>query len=157
MLATLDKTENALMTFFEGSVTKDTLQQVITFTPEQNVPQSLLFRFSKWLGLVDKDDLAGVPHYINIENLNTLPTLTTAVDGDKKAKEDIGLYVNLAGQARVSIEGEHGSMPATKVNIAQFGRQEMLSGALFGRKFTSHLVLNPITGNIESLTTEPLE
>lgn len=67
------------------------------------------------------------------------------------------MYVNLAGQARVSIEGEHGSMPATKVNIAQFGRQEMLSGALFGRKFTSHLVLNPITGNIESLTTEPLE
>ena len=157
MLATLDKTENALMTFFEGSVIKDTLQQVITFTPEQNVPQSLLFRFSKWLGLVDKDDLAGVPHYINIENLNTLPTLTTAVDGDKKAKEDIGLYVNLAGQARVSIEGEHGSMPTTKVNIAQFGRQEMLSGALLGRKFTSHLVLNPITGNIESLTTEPLE
>ena len=157
MLATLDKTENALMTFFEGSVTKDTLQQVITFTPEQNVPQSLLFRFSKWLGLVDKDDLAGVPHYINIENLNVLPTLTTAVDGDKKAKEDIGLYVNLAGQARISIEGEHGSMPATKVNIAQFGRQEMLSGALFGRKFTSHLVLNPITGNIESLKTEPLE
>lgn len=40
---------------------------------------------------------------------------------------------------------------------AQFGRVETISGALFGKKMTSHIVLDAVTGNIISLTTEPLE
>lgn len=159
MLTNLDRQEAILMQTFQGVTEKDTIQQEITFCPvtaEASNEKTLLFRFSKHLGLVDTDDMAGAPYYIRIEDLNIIPKLETAADNEKTGKDEAAIMVNMPGKIKVTIL--QGNTPVTSFELyaAQFGKLESLSGSLFGRKMTSHLQLNPITGNVESLETEPI-
>ena len=78
-------------------------------------------------------------------------------DKKKKDKEDIGLYVNLPGKIKVQLYKEEKPEEYFEPYAAQFGRIESLSAELFGKKMTTHIVLNPINGNIESMATEPLD
>ncbi len=164
MLANLDRQENILMQTFQGVTEKDTIQQEITFcpsAPEENDEASsgkiLLFRFSKLLGLVDMDDMAGTPYYIRVEELNIIPKLKTAADGEKRSKDEASIMVNMPGKIKVTIIKGNTPITSYELYAAQFGKLESLSGSLFGRKMTSHLQLSPITGNVESLETEPLD
>lgn len=157
MLHSLNTQETALRQVFEGTIETDTLEQTISYTPTKEVQKELLFRFSRHLGMVDKDDLSGVPYYISIADEHIIPKIEGAVNNDKKSKEDIGLYVNLPGKIKITLYREERIDKQFETYAAQFGRVEGISGTLFGRKFTTHIVLNPINGNVESMNTEPLE
>lgn len=157
MLNTLNTQEAALRQVFEGTTITDTLEQTISYIPMKEVRKELLFRFSRYLGMVDKDDLSGIPYYISIVDEHIIPKLKGTTNDDKKSKEDIGLYVNLPGKIKIILYREEGVEKQFEVYAAQFGRVEGISGTLFGKKFTTHIVLNPITGNVESMTTESLE
>lgn len=156
MLQNLDKQENALMQLFEGVTDKDTTETVITFVPTRAVDKQLLFRFSSQLGMTDADDLSGNPYYITIEDLHSMPTLSGGGDG-KKDKDNIGLYVNLPGKIRASLYRGNTMRGAFELYAAQFGTTESISGEMFGKKYTTSLVLNPITGSIENISTEPIK
>ena len=157
MLANLDQQERALLQVFEGVSTTDTTEVVIPFTPETEMQRQLLFRFSKHFGLVDNDDLSGRPFYISVEDLNTVTPLPASADDGKKSKEDIGLNVTLPGKVRLTIADGNQPLTTYEMYAAQFGRVEAISGTLFGKKVTTHIVLHPLTGNIERLEVEPLE
>ena len=107
--------------------------------------------------MVDKDDLSGIPYYISITDEHLIPKLVGTANNEKKSKEDISLYVNMPGKIKVTLYREERIDKQFEVYAAQFGRVEGISGSLFGRKFTTHIVLNPINGNVESMNTEPLE
>ena len=75
-----------------------------------------------------------------------------------KQKDDFVLGVNLPGKIRLNVVDAKGSsIGSFETEAAQFGKVELLNGALFGRKFTSHIVLDPTTCSIVELKTEPLE
>lgn len=156
MLANLSKQENALMQVFEGTIVKDTVEKVITFIPEKEVSKQVLFRFSSKLGLVDSDDLSGRPFYISVTDLHSITPLKLDIE-NKKSKDDCGVYVNLPGSIRISLYDGSKQYKSFDIYAAQFGRTESISGELFGKKITTHLVLNPVTGNADELRTEPLE
>ena len=61
MLNQLDLQDRTLTSLFTGTTVKDTTEHTMTITPVKPVFQTVLFRFSQKLGLVDKDNLAGVP------------------------------------------------------------------------------------------------
>lgn len=155
MMDGLDTQERALRQMFEGVTVKDTSEVVLEYVPTAAVDRELFFRFSRHFGVVDSDDLSGVPYYISVEADMPAP----ADDGKKKEKnkDDIGLWVNLPAKARLTLFRE--SQPLEKLDFyaPQFGTMENLSGALFGKKLTSKIVLNPITGGIESIKEESLE
>ena len=153
MLNQLDLQDRTLTSLFTGTIVKDTTEHTMTITPVKPVFQTVLFRFSQKLGLVDKDNLAGVPYYINIENLATVPE-PEPVDPKKKYKQVPGIYVNIPGKMRSTISDSGKTILATEMPAGQFGNVELLSGALFNKRYTTHLWLNPISGGIEKLEAE---
>ena len=153
MLNQLDLQDRALTSLFVGTYERDTIQKTFNVVPSANVTHETLFRFSQKLGLVDSDDLAGVPYYIHIENLNTVP-LAAPADPKKKQKPVDGIFVNIPGRLRSVVSDSQGAIVADEFPAGQFGNVELLSGALFNKRYTTRLRLNPLSGAIEHLDAE---
>lgn len=157
MLNNLNVQEKAMLRFFQGTTTVDTMQVFVDYVPTKEVDKALLFRFSKHLGMVDQDDLGGAPYYISIQDEQVIPTLKMPVEVKKKDKRDVGINVNLPGKIKITLYKEEQPAASFETYAAQFGRIENLSGELWGKKFTTHVVLNPVTGNVVHLETEALD
>lgn len=157
MLQQLTNQEQALSSMFTGTTEVDTVEQEVLFVPEKEVQKQLLFRFSKKLGMVDNDDLAGTPYYISVTDEHIIQPLKEAIPQEKKSKEDIGLNVNIPGQIRVQLIHDGRTEGNYHVLAAQFGRLEALSAELFGKKMLTMIVLNPINGSVESIKTQPID
>ena len=153
MLSQLDLQDRALTSLFTGATINDTTEQTFVVVPDQDIKHEVLFRFSQKLGLVDKDDLAGVPYYISIQDLQTIP-LAPPVDPKKKTKQVSGIYVNIPGRLRSTVSNAQGPILTNDFAAGQFGNTELLSGALFNKRYTTHLWLNPLSGAVEKLDAE---
>ena len=153
MLNQLDMQDRALTSLFTGTYVRDTLRQVITVVPSQSVSREVVFRFSEKMGIVDTDDLAGVPYYIYIEDLKTVPQ-PEPIDPKKKMKPYSGIYVNIPGRLRSTVSNAQGPIVADEFPAGQFGNVELLSGALFNKRYTTRLRLNPLSGAIDRLDAE---
>jgi hypothetical protein len=159
MLSSLDTQEKALMQCFIGYNTSE--QHVITFDyiPEKDIQNHVLFRFSKHKGVVDADDLAGAPCVIDIENLKTLPAEQPAPVVDKKGKkvEVLDLRYLLPEKVKVSLSYEGKVLRNITTPFPQLGYVEHLGGELFNKKFTTRVIISPLTGGVLSIEGEPVE
>ena len=153
MLSQLDLQDRAMTSLFTGTTVCDTTEQTFTIVPDKPVSRDVLFRFSQKLGLVDKDDLAGVPYYISVEDLQTVPA-AEPVDPKKKSKQVSGIYVNIPGRLRATISNTQETVMTNEFPAGQFGHVELLSGALFNKRYTTRLWLNPISGAVERLEAD---
>lgn len=153
MIKGLDTQEAALLQLFSGRTEKETHVFTFDYTPERDVSSDLLFRFSRFLGPVDKDDLAGEPFYINIKDLESLPEQVD-VPGKKAEKEPVDLRYVVPGRIAVSISSGNRNLAAATFSAAQFGRIETLGGELFNKKNTTHVLLYPETGGIMKINAE---
>lgn len=154
MMQGLDLQERALRQAFEGITERDTSEVVISYVPTHPVERELLFRFSSRLGLVDVDDLGGAPYYISIEQEQQAAADT---ENAKKNKDDIGLNVNMPAKIKVTLFQQEKPIASHSLYVGQMGQTENLSGALFGRKLTVRITLNPITGALESIKEEVVQ
>ena len=157
MMDGLNTQERALRQVFEGTTVKDTTEVTLVFVPTENVDRQLFFRFSRHFGLVDNDDLSGVPYYITVYTDAKTTDDAEAQKKEKKDKDDIGLVVNTPQKVRATLYCENKVVDSYEFNAGQFGGTESLSGALFGKKLTTQIVLNPITGGIETIKEKSLE
>ena len=154
MMSQLDTQEKALMQVFSGITTKDTTMTSITYIPTSEVEKQPLFRFSKYYGIVDNDDLSGSPYYIKVAKKKTFDDEPAAADGkkEKKDKNDIGLRVNIPAKMDITVfNGIGNTLAKEQFQAPQFGKLEILSGELFGKKQSSRLILNPQTGAISKI------
>lgn len=157
MLRNLDNQEDALMQLFTGTTVKDTAETVISFVPTREVDRQLLFRFSKFLGFTDNDDLGGSPYYIKVEDLHTMPSIDASLVDPKKDKDNVGIYVNLPAKIRATVFNDSKTLGAYELYAAQMGKTESISGEMFSKKYTTSLVLNPVNGSIEKVKTEAVK
>lgn len=67
MLANLNRQEAALLQLFEGTTVTETKKFNLTLLPTGNIDKEVLFRFSKRLGVVGANNLAGEPVYVSLE------------------------------------------------------------------------------------------
>ena len=141
MLQQIDQQHDALMTLFTGTIRRDTTMQVVTLCPEQESEREVIFRLSRQRGLVDKDDLSGVPFYMTVKNL--YPNLSQPQE-DKKGD---WLYVNLPGTASITLQQEDLLLATYEVPLAQFGHIEQRSYDPF-KRYVTHLTLHPATGAV---------
>jgi len=153
MLNQLDKQDQAMTSLFIGTTEKDTTEHVITVIPDKTSDQQVLFRFSQKLGLLESDDLAGVPYYYKVEDLKTVPPVEV-IDPKKKNKQAPGVYVNVPGKLRSTISDAKGVISTAEFPAGQFGNVELLSGALFNKRYTTRLWLNPLSGAVEKIDVE---
>ena len=156
MMNGLDTQERALRQVFEGVTVRDTTELTLEFVPTEPVERQLLFRFSRHFGLVDADDLSGTPYYISIAT-DAPAKSDEEKPNAKKDKDDIGLNVNIPVKTTATLYDGNAPIQKFDFQAPQFGTTENLSGALFGKKQTSKIVLNPITGGLESIKEIAIE
>ena len=149
MISEIDANCNALTSLFTGSISRDTTEHILTLCPDQEIDRDVVFRLSRRLGLVDVDDLSGVPFYLTLKKLNDAGDILSL---DNKKHE--GFYVNVPTIARMTIEQDDQQLAAFDIPVAQFGFVELRDGGLF-KENNTHLQLHPATGAVVKMTTDP--
>ena len=147
MIDEIDKQREILLTLFTGTTTRDTLEQMLVICPEKEVEREVIFRLSKKMGLVDKDDLSGIPYYMSIED--THRTTFQKYDIDEKKKEG-GFYVNVPALIKLTLHRDNHFIGTFPLYAAQFGFVELRSGSLF-KRYVTHMTLNPTTGSVDKI------
>ncbi len=147
MIGQIDRQCNLLLSLFTGTTVRDTVEHVITVCPEDEVQREVIFRLNKKIGLVDKDDLSGVPYYMSVEDLHRNNIEKYAVPDDKKKD---GFFVNVPGRIRLTLHREQQLLANFDILAGQFGFVELRSGALF-KRYVTHMTLNPATGAVDKI------
>ena len=153
VLNELDRQEKALTELFTGRT--DTIYSSRSFTIEpamgNNITKEILFRFSRKLGFVDKNDLAGEPVYYNLRDMKTVYIPTAEELEKRKVLRKEGVCYNIPGKADFSLFTRSKKLNNTEIYIAQFGATEILTKELFNKKATTKVLFNTATGGIISI------
>jgi hypothetical protein len=151
VLKQLEDQEKAWTNLFVGSHTKEVSSHDITFFPQGDVNNEVLFRFSRRQGFLDADDLSGEPVYINLQVTERAPELPPK-EAEKKEKAMKGIIYNLPGKARIEIKTAQNTLFRSEVQIAQFGTQESLAPVMFDDKRSPvKVTFYPETGAIRQI------
>lgn len=149
VLDDLDLQEEALMQLFVGY--RDTLTYAQTFSvvPAGDVERDVVFRFSRWNGFVDNDDLSGEPYYFSVTNQHSVPVPT---EKDMEKFKVTGIVYNIPGSASVRVFTHDKVLyQAQDVPFAQFGTVDQLMPALFDKNATTRVTFNPVTGGLQHI------
>ena len=145
VLDELNTQEEALTQLFTGYVDTTFVTKSFAVMPDEDLDKHVLFRFSRKLGFVDADDLAGAPYFLSVKDLHTV----VFPDEKEAAKRKIdGLVYNMPSMANVIISTIQGTVYEQDMPFAQFGTIDMLSPTLFNKGATTKLTLHPATGGI---------
>lgn len=159
MVQNLEDQETALLQLFTGTTVDETTTRTIDVVPDGNLSNFVVARFSRKLGLVDADNMAGAPIYMDVKSLGQQPMATadeangaiTIASAPKKAKSYDGVVYNIPVKASVNVRFGKTVYVDDKVSIAQFGSTETLSNKLFTKKATTRVVFDPLTGALSKI------
>ena len=150
VLAELEKQEKALTELFVGRSDTICKRYTCTLSPTEgsDVTKEILLRFSRKLGFVENDDLAGEPIYYNFKNKKTVRIPTSEELEKKKILKKEGVCYNIPGKAELSLYTRSKKLFNEELSIAQLGTTEILSKTLFNRGETTKITFDPATGGI---------
>lgn len=148
VLDELNRQEEALTQLFVGYTDTTFMTRSFAVMPDEDIDKQVLFRFSRKLGFVDADDLAGDPYFLSVKDQHTV----VLPDEREMAKRKIdGLVYNMPSMADVTISTMQKTVYEQKLPFAQFGTIDTLSPTLFNKGATTKLTLHPATGGIVQL------
>lgn len=146
-LEELDEQEAELIALFIGTTKRHKHHKIIYLTPEDDMKDAVLLRFSRFAGPVAADDMSGEPIKLTVSTFKQelLPS------EEKKPTPVSQLYYNLPGEATVRVCDNKGHELAGKTfPIAQFGVSIALPQDLVKRK--PHILFDTCTGAIKSIS-----
>lgn len=149
MLNSLDEQESALLELFTGVKNKEEKVFTITLTPDREWDNEIIARFSRKLGVLDTNDLAGEPIHFTLKNLKTVP-----IPEDDKKKGVTGVAYNVPGKASTLITSGKNKVFEGELPVTQFGVIEYLAPALFNKSSTIKVTFNPATGALIKVDRE---
>lgn len=153
VLDELDKQERALMELFVGRT--DTIRQemriAIRPAEECDTTKAVLLRFSRKLGFVSKDNLAGEPVYYDIRDLKSVRRPTAQETAKKKPIKKQGICYCIPGRAEVDVYTRSRRLAIQEVPVAQLGTVEVLSKTLFNKNNSTRVLFDTATGGIISI------
>ncbi len=136
MLKTLEEEEQGLVAQFVGKVTRTSSLKTIYYEPGEDVIKTILFRFSTFNGIVDKEDLSGEPIYLNLQG-DRFETRQLTEKDQKKLDKDIingklGMPYIVPGEASIEIyNNKTKTLCKGKYLTAQYGELCYLPLELF--------------------------
>ena len=151
MLDNLNMQEEAMTKMFSGILDKEEKTFTIRLTPDKEFNNEVAFRFSKKLGVVANNDLAGTPFYISLKDLKTVKI--PQEDGKKKKDMD-GIAYNVPGQALVTLTDGKKKLYEGELPVTQFGVIEYLAPVLFNKNSTIKVYFDPNTGGLIKVDRE---
>ena len=151
MLDNLNAQEEAMTQMFSGTRDKEEKTFTVRLTPDREFNNEVAFRFSKKLGVVANNDLAGTPFYISLKDLKSVKI--PQEDGKKKKDLD-GIAYNVPGQAMVTLTDGKKKLYEGELPITQFGVIEYLAPVLFNKNSTIKVYFDPNTGGLLKVDRE---
>lgn len=139
----LDKQERALMQLFVGTTDREDRLLTVRIVPDNGFEDKVAIRFSRLLGVLQAEDLAGNPLYISLRNIAPIPL----TDENKKKKKLEGAIYNIPGKGNVTVTYQGETCFEGELPITQFGTTEVLVSDLF-KKANTRVIFNPETGSI---------
>ena len=149
MLDNLNAQEDAMTKMFSGTRDKEEKTFTIRLTPDKELNNEVAFRFSKKLGVVANNDLAGTPFYITLKDLKTVK-----MPQDDGKKEPEGIAYNVPGQAQITLTDGKKKLYEGEVPVTQFGIIEYLAPVLFNKNSTIKVYFDPNTGGLLKVDRE---
>lgn len=155
MLDGLERQQRALGSLFAGTTGVTEMSYALDVVPAEETDKLLLFRFSKWTGLVDADDMSGAPFYISIRSIGELPEPSVSPDTDiKKGKLQKAVYYNVPARTAVKVYDAEKVYVDMEVSMAQFGYEEILSNVLFDKMPETRVSFFQSTGGIRRIEAD---
>ena len=145
VLDELDMQERALTQMFVGYTDTTTCYQSYSMCPDADVAEQVLFRFSRKLGFLAADNLAGDPYYVTIKDLHSVPKPTAAEAAKRKIQ---GVVYNMPGMGKVTVSTMDRTVYERDLPFAQFGTIDVLNPTLFNKGATTKVTYNTATGGI---------
>ena len=99
-------------------------------------------------------DLGTANTIITIGGKGIVVNEPSVVAYDKKKKQEPGLYINVPGKMKVTLYDAVEPIHVEELPAGQFGNVELLSGALFNKRYATHIWMNPISGAVDRLEAE---
>ena len=149
MLDNLNQQETAMTEMFSGKIKKEPKTFTIRLTPKE-MKDEVAFRFSKKLGVVANNDLAGEPYYISVTDLKN-PDVSATEESKKKVD---GVAYNLPGKAQVTLVYNNKKLFDDQLPITQFGTVEYLAPVLFNKNSTIKVLFDTATGGLIKVDRE---
>lgn len=149
MLDNLNLQERAMTEMFSGTVKEEPKTIIVRLTPKE-MKNEVAFRFSKKLGVVANDDLAGEPYYISVTNLKT-PDISNIEESKKKLE---GVAYNVPGRAQVILTQSNKKLFDEELPVTQFGTIEYLAPVLFNKGATVKVLFDTATGGLIKVDRE---
>lgn len=149
MLDNLNLQERAMTEMFSGTVKEEPKTIIVRLTPKE-MKNEVVFRFSKKLGVVANDDLAGEPYYISVTNLKT-PDISNIEESKKKLE---GVAYNVPGRAQVILTQNNKKLFDEELPVTQFGTIEYLAPVLFNKGATVKVLFDTATGGLIKVDRE---
>lgn len=155
ILDELQKQEDVLTQLFTGSITTEVSTHTFQIIPETDAEKFVIGRFSRKLGILHPNDLAGMPIYVDIKNSKHVaqpivveePQTTTKGKAKKvKAEKQDGIVYNVPNKAGIRVYTNSETLAEESYPIAQFGNTETLSSTFFSKKKSIKVTLSPTTG-----------
>jgi len=151
VLANLEAQEKTLVELFTGTIKTESSNAEFEIEPDTNIEKAVLFRFSKYFGIVDSEDLSGSPVYITVKNLENAET-QEPIDPKRKAKESQSIVYNVPGKASVEVFYGIDSMFKSTLPVVQFGNKQVLAPSMFDdKKGPVKIYFYPETGAIKQI------
>ncbi len=149
VLQQLEAQEKALVELFTGSKTTEKETATFEADPTGNIEKDIIFRFSKYLGIVDADDLSGSPVYMNLKKIESVEEAPV----DPKAKKEIkGIVYNIPGKASAEIFFGTKQVFKGNIEVVQFGTKQVLGTSIFeDKKGPVKVYFYPETGGIKQI------
>lgn len=151
MLDNLNLQEQAMTEMFSGKIKKEPKTFTIRLSPKE-LNNEVAFRFSKRLGVIDKEDLAGEPYYISVSDKKT-PVIPSAEEDGKKKVD--GVAYNMPGRAHVTLtDSKNKTLFDGELPVTQFGTTEYLAPVLFNKNSTVKVLFDTATGGLIKVDRE---
>lgn len=140
----LDDQEQALTALFIGSESKEQMSKKMTIEPnDKDIAETIIARFSKKLGVVEANDLAGEAIYLSLKATTPRQPILLSVketaERDKKFSK--GIIYNVPGKANLQLEFKAKTYVDKDLDVVQFGTQDVLDHKQFGDKNSPLMVI----------------
>ena len=156
VLEQLDAQEKALVELFTGTSIRSAVKTLtLEIEPNAEKEKEIIFRFSKYLGIVGKEDLSGQPVYLNLKEIEKENLVIETVNTKNKKKEknsDNGVFYNVPGRGNLEIYFGTNSLYKGTFDITQFGTTEVLANPIFeNKKAPVKVYFYPETGGVKKI------
>ena len=143
---------------FIGKVKKESFQYSFDYIPEEprKITQSILFRFSEENGIVENNDMSGIPMIIEIESYENLKNYedfkkkqSYLKRAAKKKEESNGLYYRIPEMGIVRLLANEDVLIQEKIKLSQLGSIHSLPSKYLDGNYV--ISLYPELGSIKSI------